>query len=30
MAKGAAFTIVPFIVLVTAAILKFDRKDVMS
>ena len=30
MAKGAAFTIVPFIVLVTAAMLKFDRKDVMS
>ena len=30
MAKGAAFTIVPFIILVTAAILKFDRKDVMS
>lgn len=30
MAKGAAFTIVPFIFLVTAAILKFDRKDVMS
>ena len=30
MAKGAAFTIVPFIFLVTAAMLKFDRKDVMS
>lgn len=30
MAKGAAFTIVPFIFLVTAAVLKFDRKDVMS
>ena len=30
MAKGAAFTIVPFIILVTAAVLKFDRKDVMS
>jgi ABC-2 type transport system permease protein len=30
MAKGAAFTIVPFIALVTAAVLKFDRKDVMS
>ena len=30
MAKGVAFTIVPFIFLVTAAMLKFDRKDVMS
>jgi ABC-2 type transport system permease protein len=30
MAKGAAFTVIPFIFLVTAAILKFDRKDVMS
>jgi len=30
MAKGAVFTIVPFIFLVTAAMLKFDRKDVMS
>lgn len=30
MAKGAAFTIVPFVFLVTAAILKFDHKDVMS
>lgn len=30
MAKGAAFTIVPFIFLVTSAILKFERKDIMS
>lgn len=30
MAKGAAFTIVPFIFLVTSAILKFERKDILS